>query len=140
MSPDMQPMPIPPPDEAARLRTQALIRISLLLGVLLFGGVTVFLHRRPGWAPASIDPTVFRILGIALWAIAVAGVVVLRPRLDVTGDPAQRQTINLIAWTLGEMVALYGGVYFFVTGDASRYVLGLVFMLATFVLFPVRRS
>src|SRR5918911_952938 len=95
-----------PLDDATRLRTQALIRIALLLGVLLFGGVTVFVHRQPGWTPASIDPTVFRVLGIAVWAIAVAGVVVLRPRLDRAIDPAQRQTINLIAWTLGEMVAL----------------------------------
>src|SRR5919202_3539052 len=127
-----------PPDEAAQLRAHALIRISLLLGVLLFGGVTVFLPRQPGWTPASIDATVFRILGIALWAIAVAGIVILRPWLDRTIDPPQRRTINLIAWTLGEMLALYGGVYFFLTGDASRYILGLVFMLGTFVLFPVR--
>jgi hypothetical protein len=127
------------PDDAARLRTQALIRIALLLGVLLFGGVSVFVHRQPGWTPATIDPLVFRILGIALWAIAVAGVVILRPWVDRAIDPAQRQTISLIAWTLGEVLALYGGVYFFLTGDGSRYVLGLVFMLGTFVLFPVRQ-
>jgi hypothetical protein len=119
--------------------TSSILRISLLVGVLLFGAVCWFTTRQPGWTPRS-DFRPFRPAGYVAWAIAVAGVMLLRGRVDRARDDALRQRLNLMAWTCGEIVALYGGVVYFVTGDASWYLLGLAFMVGTFVVFPVRRE
>jgi hypothetical protein len=114
--------------------------MSLLAGVLLFGAVSWYTQRRPDWTPPAADFRPFRVAGYLAWGLAVIGVLVLRGRVDRARDAATRQKLNLFAWTCGEIVALYGGVVYFNTGDASWYLLGLAFMVGTFVVFPIRRT
>ena len=118
----------------------ALIRISLLLGVLLFGAVTWFLHRDPSWQPQ--DPST--VAGVrramyVVWAGAIVTLLALRPRLGAATGAA-RQSLLVIAWAIGEGAALLGGVYYFLTDDARAFLGGLIVMLGAFLLYPIRRE
>lgn len=120
--------------------TLALIRISLLLGVLLFGAVSWFLHRDPTWRPG--DPAALRMLQramLAQWVLAIAMLLFFRTRLDRTTGQA-RSTLLLIGWAIGESAALFGGVHFFLSGDILSFLGGLVVMMAGLLLFPIRRG
>jgi hypothetical protein len=117
--------------------SSGIIRMSLLGGVLLFGFVSWFTHRQPDRAPQT-DFGPFRVAGYIAWGLAVLGVLLLRGRVDRARDAATRQKYNLLAWSCGEIVALYGGVVYFATNEPSWYFLGLAFMLGTFVVFPIR--
>ena len=48
--------------------------------------------------------------------------------------------LPLIAWAIGEMPALFGGVFYLLTGDWTIYMTGLVGLVAAFALFPVPRQ
>ena len=120
--------------------TAAIVRMSLLAGILLFGAASWYTQRQPDWTPPATDFRPFRIAGYIAWGLALVGVLLLRGRVDRARDAVARQKLNLFAWTCGEIVALYGGVVYFNTGDASWYLLGLAFMVGTFVVFPIRRG
>ena len=115
-----------------------LIRIAMLIGVLLFGAVTWFL-RQSGNAPEPPTPESARTLlwmGRAAWGAAVAGCVVLFALLQRETTPARAQRLSIIAWALGELVALFGGVVWFLTGLTQWYVSGLVFLVLALLAFP----
>ena len=118
----------------------ALIRISLLLGVLLLGAVSWFLHRDPARQPNNPESlVVLRRAMLGVWVLTIAALLALRPRLSrVTG--AARRSFLLIMWALGEGAALIGGVHFYLSGDARSFLGGLVVMLGAFLLFPIRRE
>ncbi|MDP1858675.1 MAG: hypothetical protein Q8K82_08390 [Gemmatimonadaceae bacterium] len=122
--------------------TQAfLIRIAMLTGVLMFGGVTWFL-RQSEPAPqveASVLPTLLW-MARAVWAVAIVGCVILFGivRRDHSGVRARK--LSVIAWALGESVALLGGAVWFLTGTPIWYAPGVVFLVLTFIAFPARRG
>lgn len=131
----------PPAEPSARppsLVALAAIRVALLLGVLLFGAITMFLHRRGLWAPASVESLeTLRLIGIGTWAFAVIGVIVLRARglgssVETGAEP------SIIGWAIGEAVAMFGAVQYFLSGRPAWYINGVLFLLATFVIFPIR--
>jgi hypothetical protein len=106
-------------------------------GVLLFGGVSWFLHRTPEWVRA--DPaTATKLTGMVpiVWGIAVLGLAFLFIRHRAASNPSQTSTLSILAWALGESVALFGGVVFFMTAEAVWYVAGVVVLAITFVAFP----
>jgi hypothetical protein len=116
-----------------------MIRISLLLGVLMFGGVTYYMRSDPGWeAPAAETLRPLRIAMLCAWIVAILLLLGLRLRLsqrtNVTGN-----SLLMIAWSIGEAAALFGGVYYFQSGQASWFISGLFIMLSAFILFPIRR-
>lgn len=117
------------------------IRIAMLGGVLLFGGVSWMLQRTPGWSPApAADVETLKRLAPVFWAVAIAGVGVLFVQARRVTDPARRGTFAVVAWALGEMVALYGGVIYFLAGDARGYLLGLLFLALSLTIFPAPRA
>lgn len=129
------------------LRTLALIRIALLAGVLLLGGVCWLLHRggpRPLPDPSTLSA--LRTLGMLVWAMALVGVVLVRLRLDAgarrraAGAAADTASLRILGWAAGQATALYGGVVYLITGDPQWYLFGLVMMLGTFVVVPVREA
>jgi hypothetical protein len=129
----------------APLRTLALIRIALLAGVLLFGGVCWYVHRAgPPPPPAPSTLRALRAVGMVVWAAAVVGIVVARLRLDGAarrrggGAAAETANLRILAWAAGQAAALYGGVVYFLTGNPQWYVFGLTMMLGAFVVVPVR--
>ena len=122
---------------------QGIIRLSLLVGVLLFGGVVAWLSSQgrvpPGGRPA--DEATVRFLRMLAPAIAVAAAVAatyLRYVISRTPDAGRVWQLRLVAWAVGEAAALLGAVHWFLSGDPSRYVIGLVALLATFVVVPLR--
>ena len=131
--------PTAPIDPRARVAQLALIRLSLLLGVLLFGGVIYFLHRDPSWRPQpGGNAAAIRMATYVVWAAVVVGALVLRG-LHARAPEAERPTFAILGWALGEAAALLGGVYYFLTDDPRRYLIGVFFLLAAFILFPLRR-
>lgn len=106
-------------------------------GVLLFGGVSWFLHQTPDWTPA--DPAVTAKLGTMggiVGVIATLGLVFLYTRFRDAPSPAQASTFAILAWALGESVALFGGVVFFLTAAPTWYIVGVLLLTLTFVAFP----
>ncbi len=118
--------------------TLAVIRLGILGGVLAFGGVAWHLTRQPGWSPATVDRDVFFYAGLGVWAAATAGLLLLRSRWQRETDPARRTPLMIVGWALGEVPAVWGGIYYLLTGDPQRYFTGLMFLVMAFLLLPVR--
>ena len=122
--------------------TQAfLIRIAMLTGVLMFGGVTWFLRQSEPTpqVESTLLPTLLW-MARAVWAVAIVGCIILFGivRRDPSGLRARR--LSVIAWALGESVALFGGAVWFLTGTPVWYAPGVVFLVLTFIAFPARRG
>ena len=126
----------PPPPSVTAL---AIIRIALLLGVLLFGAAILFILRRGTWVPAPAESLeTLRMVGMGLWAVGLVAVIVLRAR--GLGRTSRYGTdVSIIGWAIGEAVALFGGVYYLLSGRHTWYILGLMFLVMTFLLFPIAR-
>ena len=117
------------------------IRVALLAGVLAFGAVTWWTHQGLGYRGPAMPPggrlgTVAYVVD----ALAIVGSLLMRRLAFATADPARYGTRCVLAWAMGEAAALTGGVYYFMTNDMSRYLLGVLVMLLAFVLVPLRRA
>ena len=98
----------------------------------------MFIRRRGAWSPAPAESLEsLRLVGIGLWALAVTAVIVLR--LRGLGRSRGGAEPSIIGWAIGEAVALFGGVHYFLSGRPSWYINGVVFLVATFVIFPIAR-
>ena len=131
-------MQTPTTDAKPRL---GLARISLLGGALLFGGMVYYVQSQDGAKPTPTADVVrqLRYVGYGVWIVAVAGILFVKIRLGETierGSP----NLSLIGWALAEATALFGGVYYFATGDYSLWVAGILVMVVSFGLFPVPRG
>ncbi len=118
---------------------------GVLLGLTLFFGLTVWVwHSLDAAAP---NPGVFvrklRIVGILTWLYALVQLLDIRfwrsatarKRREAMGIPD-----SLIAWLFGQMLAWFGIIYYGFTEDARWYLAGLVVLVVTFIVFPVRQS
>lgn len=113
-----------------------ILRLALLSGVLVFGGV-VWQLRRTGGAPASTaDPRTLLLAGRVIWAAAMLACVVLFLLIGRAREAARVRTLSLVAWAVGESTALYGGVIYLLAGNPLFYQLGVGFMVLTFLAFP----
>lgn len=124
-----------PPTEASL----PVIRLALLAGVLAFGAASWFFHRgqlEPIASPASAGA--LRTAGAAVWALVTVAELVLFFLVRRARDEATVRARKIVAWGLAESVALFGGVYYFQSGDPHWYVYGLVFFLAVLMIFPTR--
>ena len=118
---------------------------GVLLGLTLFFGLTVWVwHSLDAAAP---NPGVFvrklRIVGIMTWLYALVQLLDIRfwrsatarKRREAMGIPD-----SLIAWLFGQMLAWFGIIYYGFTEDARWYLAGLVVLVVTFIVFPVRQA
>ncbi len=138
-------MPSAPDDRRAADAQPALtpaaftiIRLSLLAGVLLLGGIAWYLTASGQVAPALDDETaaLLRYVFLGLLATAAVGIALVRPRARQAETLQQRVRFSIIGYALAEAAALFGAVYLFLTGAATLYLLGLLLFLAAFLLFP----
>ncbi len=116
----------------------ALIGIALWLGVLAFGVVVWFVHRAGTFPirPAQAQLT-YAQLGVCVLAVVFA--LAMRGGVRRMDDGPERNTKILSAWACGEGAALFGGVLFLLSNEAQWYAVGLLSMLTTYVLVPLRR-
>ncbi|MBK8248026.1 MAG: hypothetical protein IPK85_11585 [Gemmatimonadetes bacterium] len=117
------------------------IRFAMLLGVLLFGGV-VYASRLSPDAPTLTADMLrqLRWIGQGLWVMAIGGSAFALQQYHKSEASSHRQTWSIIGWALGETVALFGAVVWFLGGSPVWYIPGLLFLLITFMAFPARRG
>jgi hypothetical protein len=125
------------PDRQATVRT-------ILLGIALFAGLVVWVWHSLGAEPrpAALAGKL-RVVGVMTWLYALVQIADMRfwhssiseKRRLASGIPE-----SVIGWLFGQMLACFGIVYYGVTEDARWYVAGLALLLATFVIFPIRRD
>ena len=116
-----------------------IIRMALLAGVIVFGIVATVVTAKGG-GQAS-DPDGLRVLTYVQMAFIVTAaplLLFLQRRHAAERDPARAGTLNIVAWAVGESVALFGGVLWLLTGSPTPYLVGLAVMVASFVLVPIR--
>jgi FtsH-binding integral membrane protein len=119
----------------AKLR---MIRLAMLGGMLLFGGVVWYMRQSPEFAgdyPAERVGTLMT-MGRVLWLAGIIGCLVLLQMIRRTKDPARVSSLSIVAWALGEGVVLFGGTFWYLTGTSSWYGAGLAFLVLTFLVFP----
>ena len=113
------------------------IRIAMMLGVLLFGGLAWFITRSPDWkAP---DPGLLEQLSMIArvgWIAIGVGLVFMFLRFRDSPNPSRASNVAILAWTLGETLALFGGVILFLTAFSGWYVAGVTGLALVFVAFP----
>lgn len=118
-----------------------LIRAAMLLGVLLFGGVTWFIRRSgdvPPFDPANASTLLWVARGV--WGVSMAACIVLFFLWRNASSAARVQSLSIIGWSAGELVAMMGGVVWFLTGNTDWYSFGLVYLVLTFLAFPSARD
>jgi hypothetical protein len=118
---------------------------GVLLGLTLFFGLTVWIWHSFGAAAPNPGVLVrkLRIVGIMTWLYALVQLLDIRfwrsttarKRREAMGIPD-----SLIAWLFGQMLAWFGIIYYGFTEDPRWYLAGLVVLVVTFVVFPVRRA
>ena len=122
---------------------QAQVR-NVLLGIALFAGLVVWVWHSFGPQPRSVALAAkLRVVGVMTWLYALVQILDMRfwhsrfaeRRRVSSGIPE-----SVIAWLFGQMLAVFGIIYFGVTEDPRWYVGGLVLLLITFVAFPIRRA
>jgi F0F1-type ATP synthase membrane subunit c/vacuolar-type H+-ATPase subunit K len=116
----------------------AAIRLAMLGGVLLFGLATWALQATGGWEPArSVDRVALGGALKVLWIGAAIGVALLAAKRRQGAPQSPRSAmLAVLAWALGETVALFGGVIYFLTGEPASYLAGLAFLGVTMLFFP----
>lgn len=127
-----QPRQLPPST------TLRIIRVALLSGVLVFGALAYYLTDQRGGGLAPENGGVLQIVNIIILVGAAVGIMVIQRRHLAERDPRKRTTLNIIAWAMGEATALFGGVHFMLVGNPIPFLVGLVMMIASFVVVPIR--
>lgn len=113
------------------------IRLAMMGGVLLFGGVSWFLTRNPDWvAPDPAFAGKFTMVGRIIWGLAAVALVAMFMKFRGDDHPGRASSVAILAWALGETLALFGGVVFFLTSAPSWYAAGVIALAVTFVAFP----
>ncbi len=118
--------------------TLRIIRIALLSGVLVFGAIAYYLTDQRGGGLAPENGGVLQIVNIIILVGAAAGIMIIQRRHLAERDPRKRTTLNIAAWAMGEATALFGGVHFMLVGNPIPFFVGLVMMIASFVVVPIR--
>ena len=118
--------------------TLKVIRGSLLGGVLLFGGIVWYLHSTEG--PVPVDADLARTLRLVFLVFAFTSLFLLlflRSRRHRAGEFHAAAVAAIIAWAIGEAVALFGGVIYLLTADVTPYLGGVALMFIAFLVAPV---
>jgi len=113
------------------------IRIAMMLGVLLFGGVAWFMTRAPEWkAPGPELLNQLSLIARIGWIAIGLTLVFMFLRFRDSSNPSRASTVSILAWTLGETLALFGGVILFLTAFSGWYIAGVTALALAFVAFP----
>jgi carbon monoxide dehydrogenase subunit G len=115
-----------------------IIRLALVVGVLMFGGVVALVHRPPVFSPSSIAATIFGYVETAGALGALALSLVMRRRVAAETDQAKRRGLLITSWAIAETPGLLGGVAFMLTGQWQWFAMGALAMGIAMLLSPIR--
>ena len=116
-----------------------IIRASFLMAVLVFGGITYYLHSQ-GPPSRDVDLDKLRWVVLGIWGAITLTLVVLSTRYRRPAQYAQRASLAICGWALGEAAALVGGVHYFLTGSPGRYGVGVIIFVIALLMFPIPRD
>jgi hypothetical protein len=112
-----------------RFKNLGLIRLSLILGPVLFAVVTVVQRRNGGLTEATMGAEQLVVLRYLLWGVAAFAMfwaVFWRSRMEsAKGIDGVMQAL-IVGWAPGEAAALLGNVIYFVGGPISALAFGFV--------------
>lgn len=141
-------MPAPSADDstpssgAPAMKPEALniIRFALLGGVLTLGLAGWFLTSSGSVGAGGDDDVaaMFRYAFYGFLLIDLGAMWVVRRRVDRATTFAEKGPLILVGYALGEGLALFGLVYWLVTGRILLFLVGLLVLLAAFLVFPVQ--
>ncbi len=125
------------------LTPERLVRVrSVLLGVTLFIGLLVWAAFSVGVVPRGTHLVAkLRALGVMTWLYAVVQIIdmkVWHSRFARRRRATSRIPEPLEGWLLGQLIAWFGIVYYALTDDARWFAAGLILLLLSFVVFPIR--
>jgi hypothetical protein len=125
------------PDRLMRVR-------GILLGLTLFLGLAVYVFHTLGAAHMAQPEIVKKLRGVGVltWIYALVQMVDMRfynSRWARRRRAATRIPDSLNAWLFGQMLAWFGIVYYVLTEDVRWFVAGLVILVLSFLVFPVRK-
>ena len=134
-------------------KTSALLVRALILGQLVFGAVSWYMHDRGSATPT--DSTIINPLTYAWFGLCVVGVIgalVMQQRIGALGSasnlekirsgqitPLQVQSQIVIMWALLEAYTLLGLVIYFLTGALPILLASLAYVVLCAVVFFPRR-
>ncbi|MGH7503743.1 MAG: hypothetical protein ACREL7_18610 [Longimicrobiales bacterium] len=124
--------------QANRVLGYRVIRIALVSGVAFFGLVVWYLAtqrtiERP--APELVRSLQLAFVVLALGALGVIAFV--RSAQAKARTFEQKGTYAMLAWVVGEGVALFGGVIYLLTTRPVLYLTGVAILLGALLVVPV---
>jgi hypothetical protein len=117
-----------------------IVRLALFLGVAVFGGVIWFVRSQEPEQSAAEGLEMLRYVFLAIVAMAVGVAAVMKRRQAATEEWGSRVTYAIIGWAACESTALFGGVYWLLTGDATLYAVGALILFAALILLAPRKE
>lgn len=114
----------------------------MILGTTLFVALLVWVAFSVGLIPQGthyIDK--LRVLGVTTWLYALVQIVdmkIWRSRFAQRRRASSRIPEVVEGWLLAQMLSSFGVVYYALTDDARWFVAGIVMLLLSFVVFPIR--
>lgn len=130
-----------PPLPRANATNLLLIRLCLLAGLLVMGAAIWFIRRNPD--ALILEPDRARSFGwafIALAVVALAGMFVMRKRLERGGDPQAMLQTYMVGYAMAEGAALFAAVTWYMGGNPNWYVAGVLLMASAFQILPINRG
>lgn len=115
---------------------------SVILGTTLFLALLVWVAFTVGLIPQGthyIDK--LRVLGVTTWLYALVQIIDMklwRSRFAQRRRAASRIPEVVEGWLLAQMLSSFGVVYYALTDDARWFVAGILILLLSFVVFPIR--
>lgn len=130
--------PVPPWLTSERLPA---IR-SVLLGLTLFVGLLVWVSFSVGLLPQGTHLVQkLRVVGVMTWLYALVQIIdmkVWHSRFAQRRRASSRLPEVVEGWLFAQMLAWFGIAYYALTDDARWFVAGLVILLLSFAVFPIR--
>ena len=115
---------------------------SVILGTTLFVGLLVWVAFSVGLIPQGthlVDK--LRVLGVTTWIYALVQIVdmkIWRSRFAQRRRALSRVPEVVEGWLLAQMLSSFGLVYYALTDDWYWFAAGIVMLLLSFVVFPIR--
>ena len=115
---------------------------SVILGTTLFVGLLIWVCFSVGLIPQGthlVDK--LRVLGVTTWLYALVQILDLKiwhSRFAVRRRAASRIPEAVEGWLFAQMLAAFGIVYYALTDDARWFAAGIMMLLFSFVVFPIR--